>query len=86
MSFMVPKELYGQSAQLQDEAVKRIKVIAKMAEDSGITIVHENCSSWGGLSLEHKLRLIEGVNSPALKLVYDTGNPVLHDDVRGNPP
>ena len=86
MSFMVPKKLYGQSAQLQDEAVKRIKVIAKMAEDSGITLVHENCSSWGGLSLEHTLRLIEGVNSPALKLVYDTGNPVFEDDVRGKPP
>ena len=86
MSFLVPKELFGESAQFQDEAIKRIKVIAKLAEDSGITLVHENCSSWGGLSLDHTLRLLEGVKSPALKLVYDTGNPVFHDDVRGMPP
>jgi sugar phosphate isomerase/epimerase len=86
MSFLVAKDLYEKSFQFQDEAVKRIKVIAEMAEASGITLVHENCSSWGGLSLEHTLRLIEGVNSPALKLVYDTGNPVFHDDVRGKPP
>ena len=86
MSFLVPKDLYGAASQFEGEAIKRIKVIAKMAEDSGITLVHENCSSWGGLSLQHTLRLVEGVNSPALKLVYDTGNPVFHDDVRGNPP
>ncbi len=86
MSFLVPAELYGQSDQFQNEVIKRIKVIARMAEDAGITLVHENCSSWGGLSLDHTLRLLEGVNSPALKLVHDTGNPVFHDDVRGNPP
>ena len=84
MSFLVAKEL--REKDFRDEAVKRIKVIAKMAEDAGITCVHENCNSWGGLSLEHTLRLIEGVNSPALKLVYDTGNPVFDDDVRGEPP
>jgi sugar phosphate isomerase/epimerase len=84
MSFLVVKDLYQKD--FRDEAVKRVKVIAKMAEDAGIICVHENCNSWGGLSLEHTLRLIEGVNSPALKLVYDTGNPVFDDDVRGKPP
>ena len=84
MSFLVAKEL--REKDFRDEAVKRTKVIVKMAEDAGITCVHENCGSWGGLSFEHTLRLIEGVNSPALKLVYDTGNPVFYDDVRGKPP
>jgi sugar phosphate isomerase/epimerase len=84
MSFSVAKEL--REKDFRDEVVKRINVIAKMAEDSGITCVHENCNSWGSLSLEHTLRLIEGVNSPAFKLVYDTGNPVFEDDVRGKPP
>lgn len=86
MSFLVKKELCDKSFEFQDEVVKRVKVLAKMAEDSGITLVHENCNSWGGLSFEHTLRLIEGVNSPALKLVFDTGNPVFEDDVRGKPP
>ncbi len=84
MSFFVAKELREED--FRNEAVKRIKVITKMAEDSGITCVHENCNSWGGLSLEHTLHLIEDVNSPALKLVFDTGNPVFEDDVRGKPP
>ncbi|MFA6566602.1 MAG: sugar phosphate isomerase/epimerase family protein [Victivallales bacterium] len=84
MSFLVAKEL--REKDFRDEAVKRIKVIAEMAEDAGIICVHENCNSWGGLSFEHTLRLVEGVNSPALKLVFDTGNPVVEDDVRGKPP
>ena len=57
-----------------------------MAEDNDVLCVHENCSGWGALSHEHTLRLLEGVNSPALKLVFDTGNAVFHDDVRGPKP
>ena len=32
------------------ESIRRMKVLAKIAEDGGITLVHENCSGWGGLS------------------------------------
>ncbi len=85
MSFAVPVEIQEQP-ELFDEAVKRMKVIAKMGEDSGILCVHENCSGWGGLSYEHTLRLLEAVDSPSLKLVFDTGNPPNHDDVRGEKP
>ena len=34
---------------------------------------------WGGESPENSLRLLEEVNSPALKLLYDTGNVIAHD-------
>ncbi|MBU2494960.1 MAG: sugar phosphate isomerase/epimerase family protein [Candidatus Omnitrophota bacterium] len=84
MSFAIPPEALDQDWSV--EAIKRIKVIAKLAEDNGIVCVHENCSGWGSLSYEHTLRLLEGVNSPALKLVFDTGNPVFDDDVRGVKP
>lgn len=60
------------------ESIKRMKVLAKMAEDSGITLVHENCSGWGGLSAENSNILLGEVNSPALKVVFDTGNPVTY--------
>ena len=53
-----------------------MKTLAKMAEDGGITLAHENCSGWGGLSADNSNILLEEVNSPALKVVYDTGNPV----------
>ncbi|MFH2068167.1 MAG: sugar phosphate isomerase/epimerase family protein [Candidatus Omnitrophota bacterium] len=84
MSFAIPPEALDQD--WSAEAIKRVKVIAKMAEDNGIICVHENCSGWGALSHEHTLRLLEEVDSPALKLVFDTGNPVFNEDVRGQKP
>ncbi len=86
MSFAVPKEIKGKSWDYADEVVKRLQVIVKMAEDAGITCVHENCMNWGGLSFEHSLYLIDKVKSPNFKFVYDTGNPVFNDDVRGEAP
>jgi sugar phosphate isomerase/epimerase len=47
-----------------------------MAEDGGVTLVHENCSGWGGQSAENSTILLGEVASSALKLVFDTGNPV----------
>jgi sugar phosphate isomerase/epimerase len=57
------------------EARRRVKELAKIAADGGITLVHENCTGWAGLSWQNTLRLLEEVNSPALQLVFDTGNP-----------
>lgn len=60
------------------EAIRRMKIMAKMAEDGGITLVHENCSGWGGLSAENSNILLGEVNSSALRVVFDTGNPVTY--------
>jgi len=65
-----------EEAEWRREAIARLEVLAKMAEDGGVTLVHENCTGWGGLSAENTNILLGEVNSPALKLVYDTGNPV----------
>jgi len=58
------------------ESIRRMKMLAKMAEDGGIMLLHENCSGWGGLSAENSNILLREVNSPAMKVVFDTGNPV----------
>lgn len=58
------------------ETIRRMRELSRIAEDGGVTLVHENCSGWGGLSAENSCILLEEVASPALKLVYDTGNPV----------
>ena len=63
----------------RDEVVARMKVLARIAEDGGVTLVHENCNGWGGLGAEQSLELLEQVDSPALKLLWDTGNPISHD-------
>ena len=74
---------YPNDALSQDEwktqVVDRIKKLARKAEDGGIILVHENCDGWAGQSPRHTLDLLEAVDSPALKLVYDTGNVVWHD-------
>jgi sugar phosphate isomerase/epimerase len=61
------------------EVVRRLRLLARMAEDGGVTLVHENCDGWGGVSPENALELLELVDSPAFQLLYDTGNPVAHD-------
>ena len=66
-------------AEWRREAIRRLTDLAHMAEDGGVTLVHENCDGWGGLGPEQTLELLGEVNSPALKLVFDTGNTVWHD-------
>ena len=62
----------------RNEAIRRTKELARIAEDGGVILAHENCSGWGGLSAENSNILLGEVNSPALKVVYDTGNPVTY--------
>ena len=71
---------------LEDVIFSNLKKIVRIAEDHGIVCLHENCETWGGQSSQHTLRLLERVNSPALKLVFDTGNPVSMLDVRDQEP
>ncbi|MFD6950080.1 MULTISPECIES: sugar phosphate isomerase/epimerase [unclassified Nocardiopsis] len=39
---------------------------------------HENCAGWAGESAERALDLLAEVDSPALRLLFDTGNGVAH--------
>ena len=78
MSYPNDKENPVPEQEWRDEAIRRVKEMAKMAEDGGVTLVHENCSGWGGLSAENSNVLLGEVNSLALKVVFDTGNPVTY--------
>ncbi|MBF0432578.1 MAG: sugar phosphate isomerase/epimerase [Fibrobacteria bacterium] len=64
--------------QMEEERYRRLRELQKMFADAGITPVHENCMNYGGMSWQYTMRLIENV--PGLKLVYDTGNPLLNPD------
>ena len=59
---------------------KRLRDICDKFLENGLVPVHENCHTYGGMSFEHTLRLLDEV--PGLKLVYDTGNPPLTPDFR----
>lgn len=71
------KEVFGDEA-WKNEAVRRMKVLAKMAEDGGITLALENCDGWASQSPANMEAFFGLVGSPALKMVFDTGNPAPH--------
>ncbi|SMC49508.1 sugar phosphate isomerase/epimerase family protein [Lentzea albidocapillata] len=58
--------------------VTRIRALARRAEAAGVTLLHENCSGWAGTGAARMLELLDEVASPALKLLFDTGNGVAH--------
>ena len=66
-------------AEWKAEVVLRISELSKIAEGEGIILGHENCNGYGA---EHEgfLELAEAVNSPAFRLIFDTGNNSLHDN------
>jgi sugar phosphate isomerase/epimerase len=55
--------------------VERMKELCRIAEDGGVTLVHENCNGWGGQGAQQTMDLLADVGSERLKLVFDTGNP-----------
>ena len=71
------QEPWGED-QHEHERFHRLREIVTRFNDAGLTTAHENCMNWGGFSSAHTLRLVEEV--PALKLIFDTGNPVFQRD------
>ena len=60
----------------RQEVVERLKTLAGIAEDGGVILAHENCHGYGGEGPNEGLDLLETVDSPALKWLWDTGNPI----------
>lgn len=56
----------------------RVRELVHRAEDAGLVLAHENCAGWAGDDAERALELVEVVDSPALRLLFDTGNGVAH--------
>ena len=77
MSYAVLHDAEGRALedQKEEERFRRLREICRRFTDAGITPVHENCHTYGGMGVAHALRLLENV--PGLKLVFDTGNPPL---------
>ena len=80
MSYAVCKDDKGADLEEQfaDERIKRMRAINQRFADAGITVLHENCMNWGGMSPSYVKRMAEAV--PGMKWVFDTGNPVFIDD------
>lgn len=68
----LPQEEWGR------EVTARMVRLTARAEAAGVTLVHENCAGWAGDSAARTLGLLREVASPALRVLFDTGNGVPH--------
>ena len=78
MSFATPEDVEPDNPGLEKVIFAKVNELVKICENEGIIYGHENCMNYGGLSHLHTLKLLDNVKSPALKLIYDTGNPVFN--------
>jgi sugar phosphate isomerase/epimerase len=86
MSFAVAKDESPDNPALEKIIFTKVKYLVGMCADAGLFYLHENCMNYGGMSHQHTLKLLEQVNSPYFKLVFDTGNPISTDRRIGPPP
>ena len=80
MSYAVRKDDSGNDHpdQMASERFRRMRELKKRFDNAGITMVHENCMNYGGMSIGRALETLENV--PGLRWVFDTGNPVFNAD------
>jgi sugar phosphate isomerase/epimerase len=58
----------------RDEVLSRMRALAAIAEDSGVTLIHENEKEIYGDIPRRCLDIVESVGSPALALTWDNAN------------
>ena len=80
MSFRAQWKRPAWDSEVESIVFPKVQYLAKMCEDAGVLYLHENCNNYGGMSYRHTLKLLEKMNNPAFRLVFDTGNPVLNYD------
>lgn len=60
------------------ESIRRMRVLANVAADLDVVLLHENCHGWASQSVEHTSALLSEVDSPHLRLLFDIGNGVAY--------
>jgi sugar phosphate isomerase/epimerase len=58
----------------RDEVLRRMERLTATAADLGVVLLHENCQGWASISATHTRRMLERIDSPHLRLVFDIGN------------
>ncbi|MFC5931198.1 sugar phosphate isomerase/epimerase family protein [Cryobacterium melibiosiphilum] len=59
---------------IRDDVMKRMRLLADLAEREGVVLLHENEKDIYGDTPERVLDLVESVGSPALRLAWDSAN------------
>lgn len=60
------------------EALHRMAVLAAVAADLGVELLHENCDGWASTGPRETLELLDAVGTDHLGLLFDSGNGVTH--------
>jgi L-ribulose-5-phosphate 3-epimerase len=60
------------------EALGRVAALVEAARASGVVLLHENCVGWASQGPDETLDMLRQIDSPHLRLLFDTGNPVVH--------
>lgn len=66
-------------AQWRAEVVRRMSELARRAEHAGVVLLLENCAGWAAHDADRALELLLETGSPALRLLFDLGNPIAYD-------
>ena len=64
--------------QMRELRWERLRTLVGMFLDAGLQPLHENCMNYAGRGWSYTLDMLDRV--PGLKLVFDTGNPVMLPD------
>lgn len=80
MSFKAQWDRPAFDPEVEENVFRKVAELVRMCEEADVLYLHENCNNYGGMSWKHTLKLLDKVPSPNLKLVFDTGNPVLNYD------
>lgn len=79
MSYPNPDEHPLSREDWKAEVIRRIGELATIAEGEDVVLAHENCSGYGETA-QGFLEIAEAVDSPAFRLIMDTGNTSLHEN------
>ncbi len=62
----------------RNEGIRRYREMAKLAADTDIVLLYENCEGWGGASPDNARTFMESVDHPNVRYLFDIGNTVSH--------
>lgn len=71
-SFYIPNDANPED--YKDEVIARMKTMVKIAEENGVVLLHENEKGIYGNTASHCKEILDAVNSPNLRAVFDPAN------------
>lgn len=61
-------------AEWRTEALRRMRLLTAAAADLDVVLLHENCQGWASGAPSRTVEMLQHVDSPHLRLVFDVGN------------